>query len=282
MIETPADKFTIIISANSLNELQRCAKNYEYYKIRHLGQVGPKDEKLERGDLIHQVLDFFYKAIIAKGGYDEHIEDSITFGRYVATTMDLEIEATEYFLSTCRDYLHYSKSYNWTPLHSEQPFSLVLFEDEELRIILEGKIDLIFSIPNGTIFWADHKSVEKSSEPSPLANQFMGYGYAFKDITRFGMVNQVGLQKTLPPEKKFKTYTLTYDIKGELLEEWREETIFAVKQLHQYIKMDYFPRNHASCMFCRYKKICEKPPNLREEMIASAYTESKPFDLFAK
>lgn len=309
------EQITIVISPNSLNVLQTCARKYEYYKIRHLGQVGPKDEKLERGDLIHQVLDFYYRCII-RGGFEipihletcevhdpmmegpcscnragkgivkaEHgvyVEKAIEFGRYVASSMDLEIEASEYFLNAARDYLDYQQCYNWKPLHSEEPFSIIFYEDETLRIVFEGKIDLIieFMMNVTQMAWVDHKSIEKSYEPTPLDNQFMGYAYAFKEIATKGFVNQVGLQKTLPPEKKFKPKLITYQ--DTTLTEWRETVIYHVKLLEGYIRRNYFPMNHSACKFCGYKDICKEPPNLRERMIEAKYVQMAPHDLFGK
>ncbi len=290
------DQITIVISPNSLNVLQTCARKYEYYKIRHLGMTGPKDEKLERGDLIHQVLDYYYRCVI-RGGWIEkvgevetiiegqhgnYVEKAIDFGRYIAASMDLEIEATEYFLTTARDYLDFQLTFNWKPLHSEEPFSVLFYEDETLRIIFEGKIDLIveFMMNVTQIAWVDHKTLEKSYDPIPLDNQFMGYAHSFKELATKGFVNQVGLQKTLLPEKKFKPRLMTFN--DSILEEWRETVIYHVKLLEGYIRANYFPMNHSACRFCQYKDICKEPPNLRERMIDAKYVQMAPHDLFGK
>lgn len=271
------EQLTIVISPSSLNNLQACARKYEYNKIRGLGVIGPKDEKLERGDLIHQVCDFYYRGIIAGGVHEELKDKAIDFGRSVAVNMDLDIEAAEYFLNTARDYLDYQQTYNWKPLYSEEPFSLLFYEDLTLKILLEGKLDLIIEFDGKTV-WVDHKTQEKSSEPSPLENQFQAYAYAFRDLTDRGFINQIGLQKTLPPDRKFKLKLLTF--KEANLDEWRENVIYHVKLLEGYIRAGFFPMNNASCKFCQYRDICKEPPNLRERMVEARYIQMAPHDLF--
>jgi hypothetical protein len=273
------EQIELIISASSLSVLEACGRKFEYYKIRHLGMPGPKDEKLERGDLIHRVCDFYYKGIIAGQVHEEAKNLAIDHGRYEAISMDLEIEAVEYFLNITRDYLDYANEhYHWKPLYSEEPFSLVLFEDDGLKILLEGKIDLVIEMLEGQQPWVDHKSSEKSWEPTPLDNQFLSYGYAFRETCNFGLVNQIGLQKTLPSEKKFKLKPVYFN--DSILDEWRDNTIFHCKMAEKFIRSNFFPMNHSSCRFCQFKEICKEPTNLREHAIELKYEQRAPHDLF--
>lgn len=275
------DKLELIISPSSLNLLESCARHYQYSKIMNLGKDGPKDEKLERGDLIHQVLDFYFKGKIDGKSHEEMLEPAIDFGRFIANGMDLEVEATEYFLATAREWLEFHVvHYFWKPLHSESPFSLLFYEDDSLRILLEGKIDLIIQLerqPEITA-WTDHKSREKTVQDSPLENQFMAYAYAFRDITHHGFVNEIGLQKSKGPEDKFKIHPLTFNEAN--LEEWRETTIYHCKLLESYIRLNHFPMNHASCKFCEFREVCKEPPNLRERMIEAKFIQKPEHDLF--
>lgn len=281
LVPKQEDKDTIIVSASSLNVIDTCKKKYEYYKIRGLGTSGPKNEKLERGDLIHQIADVFYKGMI-NGSEDRGtcIQKALDHGRFIsATELDLEIEAVEYYIDVMQNYFEVEADFGWKPLYSEEPFSVILFEDETLRVLLEGKIDLVVEvIQSGQKIVIDHKSKEKTSTPSEIENQFQTYGFAFRDVTNMVMVNQIGLHKNR--EKRFRHFPMTFH--DSVLAEWERDTVFKIKELYWFIKNDYFPRSYQSCSYCEFERICREPVNLRERMIEAHYEQSKPFDLFAK
>lgn len=274
------EQITLIVSPSSIGTIQACARKYEYYKIRNIGTDGPKDEKLERGDLIHQVLDNYFSSKIADPEFPHEaaIEKAIEFGRYTSLEMNLEIEAIEFFLNVARNWLEYQHvHYFWKPLYSEAPFSILFYEDEGLKILLEGKIDLVIQLIKQPeiIAWTDHKTMAASKTLTPLSNQFLAYAYAFKDLTHHGFVNEIGIQKK---EQKFKIQPLFYG--DEVLTEWRENVIYHCKLMEGYIRAGFFPMNHNSCWLCQFQSICSQPPNLREKAIEMQYVQMKPHDLF--
>lgn len=278
-ITKEGDKTVLIVSSSSTNELETCPKKYQYYKIFNLGPFGKKSEKLERGNLFHQMADYYYKGIIAKReDWLTLVEEALLTGRVAATKMDLPPDKTEFALNKFRKYVeNYRVEPNWIPLHSETPFSFKLYEDDEVTILYEGKIDLIVQdngIMRGKLLIVDHKTSEKGYEPSILSNQTLSY--LSLGISDTFCINQVGFQKTKDP---YHRYYLSAP--PNVLEEWKRDTIYWVLQIYKHMKEDYFPRNYRACIWgCPFMDICKEHENMREGVIKFNYHQREAHDLF--
>lgn len=270
----------IVISASSLNMIESCFKSYEFYKKDNLILVD-NPEFFDRGDLIHQMAEEYYQAKI--DGEKDHgllIQKAVDRGRFAATKLELDSDNVEQYIKSFREYAQYYSSDGWRPLAVEQPFSFVIYEDENLKIIFEGKIDLIVELESdGTKIIVDHKSKEKASTPSPLDNQIIGYKLWAKTvgIDTF-IINDIGIQKTLPPIKKFRRHTM--DVAPIVFEEWIDATVYHIRNLAICIEQDYYPRNYRSCKFCSYGSICKEQLNMRDATIKMLYMKKPEHTLF--
>lgn len=285
------------IDATTLNAFQNCARKAKYSFIDNL-RPPEKEEALERGDLIHKMMEVYYslqlknfdfntevwKEIISSGikapanKKHEVIRDfSIQIGQYFSTKMDLGIEDIEESIFQFREYANYYQHDSWCPLAVEEVGSKILFENEEYKFIYNFKIDLVAE--QGKIIAPfDHKTSRRRQEPSSLSNQFIGYcyGLGMSNI----VINKIGFQKSLTPQQRFNRFILTID--DARINEWVENTVWWCARLVQAKENDNWPMNLTSCdkySGCIYSRLCESDPESRLYKIERDFKVDRPWDV---
>lgn len=280
--DSPQDKRIITVSANSLN-LSACMRKYDYSKLRRR-ETFEKAPSIDKGDLVHQVLAHYYKAKMSQKelglSHTKMVELAIERGRQAAVTLDLDIDSSEECIRTCQQYLTHYAGDPWVPVAVEAPFSIVLFEDDDIRIVFEGRVDLIVENPlqNNMKIVVDHKTGSRNTTPSGLSNQFMGYCVAF-GVT-MSVLNKIGFQKTLPPAKKFVRHVLPYPKK--VLDEWVEWTVWRARFIDACTQEGTFPPDFTKCdeySGCQYKEVCTSPPDSRDDKLARFFRVREKFDV---
>lgn len=277
------DKKVITVSANSLN-LSACMRKYKFAKLMSR-ETMERAPSLDKGDLVHHMLEHYYKGVIKKRelglSHADLIDLAVTKGRERATESDLSIQDSEQCVQTVKQYCIYYKDDPWVPVEVEAPFSYILYEDDDVRIVFEGKIDLVCTNPlqNNMRLVIDHKTGSRNTTPSGLSNQFMGY-CVVNGIT-MAILNRVGFQKTLPPEKKFVRHILPYN--KRVLDEWREWTIWRSLFVMGCVEENSFPPDFTKCdeySGCQFKDVCLAPPDTRDDMLMRFFKRSEKFELF--
>lgn len=273
--------------SQTLNAIQKCA----YFTDLHYNsrwQPLKKGESLEKGSLMHAMLDPYYSLVgqcVRPGA--EWIEPSITagllksefmtdmptswadivrycrdLGYYLAIKQDLDTDVSD---SVIYQFTEYCKNYEndaWHPLAVEEVGSKVLFENEHLKIIYSFKVDLIAE--KGTILcpW-DHKTASQRKEPTSVSNQFIGYCWGL-DVNNI-IINKIGFQKTLSPKERFQRFTLT--ISPLRIKEWIQNTTYWALYYMECLDSNVWPMNltscdkYSGCIFLR--TICEANPENR-------------------
>lgn len=268
----------LTISPSSFGSLQECPTKYNYGSLKRLRPLEEKRDKMDRGSLFHEMLEFHYTMQKNKIPYNEIVLGATELAREKYRNDEYEYDITEECVKNYQEYAIYYASDGWEPLEIEVPFSKVLYEGENHKIVSEGIIDLIAKNLTESVFPIDHKTTDQQKGVTILNNQFMNYCWATD--TNVMVKNEIGFQKTYGPGQRFKRHVLTYD--KTHLEEWRENVILYCMNLIGYIEKDYFPKNFSSCQYCRYKRICESTPDSRDYKISSMYKVGEAFDIFAK
>ncbi len=202
------------------------------YNLRKSLPMLQKSKALDTGTLLHEGFEAYYKAMKEGLSFDKRLEAAKMKIR--ATACDPEKSNSEpeelpFFLQTIEENLEYWRSDDeHMIIHAvEEAFANTLYEDESIRIIITGKIDLLVDIPQlgrnagYTNLPIDHKSYSRDFPLFRLSNQFMNYTQATR--SNYLLVNRVGLQKTVPVDKKFKREPLSYD--PAILNEWKDNTV---------------------------------------------------------
>ena len=171
----------------------------------------------------------------------------------------------QWALDSCDQYHRHYRNDHWVPLEVEVVKSMVLYEDDEIRVMWKSKLDLI-SDTNQGIFPIDHKTMKQNRDTNSMNNQFMGQCRIMNTNNVF--INKFGFQTTLKPEEKFKRINVPYS--NSRLLEWQGTIVpYYAKLLLMYAEMEYYPPNfsncegkYGNCPF--YKTACSLDPDDRE------------------
>ena len=263
------EKTIIACDASTFNMIEACYKKAEYSSIRNLE---PREyaEPLETGGLYHDLLEAYYRALRLQHNkhpkYEkmerlEIITKCLQIGKIKAVNYHLDKEVEDYIFSSFYEYCLYYGNDPQIPLAVELYFSKKMFENDDVIILWEGKIDLFSYNPLNRIEQiTDHKTTSRSWTPVSLDNQFYGYCYALncQNVIR----NEIGLQSSYAPDKRYKRQVMTYP--QACIDEWVNNTIYTILDFHNHSQLGIFPRRFVSCKFCGFKTVCATIPEARE------------------
>jgi hypothetical protein len=262
------EKRILALDSQILDAIQKCGfftylnfiKNYRPNEI-----PGP----IERGDLGHTLLEVYYKLLQKGTAWDEAVEQATIKGREHYQGLHLDLQTSEWVIKNFHDYTEYYKYDGIEILGVEESFSFVIHEDDELIVVYEGKIDLHAKFPTLGNSLMDHKWRAMKADYIGLDNQLLGY--SVKEDTNLVYVNEVGLQKTYTPEKRFRRVPVP--IGRGVKERWIKNTIMWAKILDYNIQQNVWPQSHlktppagiTQCAKCQYNRICNSEND--EEMV---------------
>ena len=253
------EKRILALDSQILDAIQKCpfycylnfVKNYRPNEI-----IVP----IERGDLGHEILEVYYKLLQKGTDWSDAVDAATAKGREHYQTLSLDLMVSEWVIKSFHEYAEYYRYDGIKILGVEESFSFIIYEDEELIVVYEGKIDLHAEFPNLGASIYDHKWRAMKADYNPLDNQLIGYSIAADSNLIF--VNEVGLQKSYPPEKKFRRVPVP--IGNGVKERWLKNTIYWAKILDYSIQQNVWPQSHlkippagiTQCAKCTYNRIC--------------------------
>jgi len=271
--------------------------------------ISGKSNSLEVGQLIHKVLEVYYKHRINGFPMNTSAGQALTAGQLFVTgcpdcSDDKVInpacmhEPGEYpglqntpensegyktgwkfALQTCEQYFEFYKNDSFIPLAAEEVRGEVLYEDDEIRILWKAKFDLIQDNQQIGIVSMDHKTFKQRREKSSLNNQMLGQALLLK--SRHVIVNKIGLQTTLKIEERLTREIISFS--QDRLDEWQNEILpYYAYRFTQYSDSEYWPPDYTHCdtMYgpCPFKKVCESNRNMREEVLRNEFQLAPVWD----
>jgi CRISPR/Cas system-associated exonuclease Cas4 (RecB family) len=270
------DKITIVLSASRLDKLA-CMREYQYiYMLNKKPML--ESEALEKGSLIHELAKHFYKNLNDLGK-EQSVQLAIEAGRQYAIGLDLPIDECEEQISNFQDYCNFYANDGWLPVKIEEPFAKLFHEDENIRIILEGRVDLIIVRSQDTSkkIVVDHKGTSRSEKrPNKLTNQFQLLSWAFD--TDMVVRNEIGFQKSYKPADRFKRNILNYDKSS--IEDWKKWTLFYILDRYEKLKHNIFPPDYTKCKYCQFNEVCSSTPDNREWVLQTRFANKLEYNLF--
>lgn len=266
------------VDSSILNTIQNCARKTQYSHIYNL-QPFEKDESLEKGDLMHKMLEPYYgmkldggpnlesplwQELMSEGvqPQGDPVLVGIQAGIYFASQMAIPSEVSEEVIDQFKAYTEHYKYDDWHPIAVEEVGSKIIYEDEDVRIVYSFKIDLVAE-KGHLILPFDHKTGSRRHEPTSLSNQFIGYCYALG--TGNILVNKIGFQKSLKPAERFQRFILP--VTKDRIDEWVQNSIYWTLQFDKFTQDGYFPMNLTSCdkySGCIFQKVCGTDPDSRD------------------
>lgn len=252
-------KVNIVMDASQYDLFRLCEQRYDY-RYNHNKSLPTKASQLDRGTLVHIGNEIYYEALKLGAHYQDAVTAALSKIREAGViSSDLEPEEITRVVDVMEEYYDYWRiaDQNLRIIEVEKAFIYLLYEDEEIRIYMAGKIDLLFSDNKYENCPMDHKSYDRDFEVLRMSNQFKNYCYATKSNYLF--VNRIGFQKTLKPEQKFKRPPLSYD--PLILEEWKDNVVKGIFHYLRCAAENSWPMNETSCdkyhRRCEYYDICD-------------------------
>src|SRR6266496_5786092 len=274
---------TIIKSDSQiLNSINLCGQRYEYEHVLNRRPVD-KAEALSKGDMLHRMLAHYYRAKM-QGRYAGRenivVSEAIEIGNACASELHLETTESSVVVQSFRGYVLKYQYDGWEIQFVEQPFTTILYDSDDLQVLIEGIVDLGIKDPKGEEAIVDHRSESRKAHPFILSNQSQGYSFAFK---RKVIINKVGFQETLPDEEKFRRYHFVYS--EALINEWLKGAIHSFRTAIEWHRTGYFPRNRTSCdkySGCVYKRVCAEEPEVRPYKLQAYFNLEEVWDVYKR
>jgi hypothetical protein len=273
-------KKNIILDATTLSTFMSCARLTDLRMNLQLQPIGGKSASLEKGSLVHIILEHFYKAQISGKTRIEAIDEGLKAGVvYLEEVDNLEQEDITLVNNTIEAYFEFYKNDSWIPIFAEYVKQDIIYEDDEIRILWKAKLDLGVDTNNG-IYPVDHKTMSQRRDTNSLNNQFMGQCLMMK--SRGVIINKIGFQKSLKPSDKFTRPIISYS--ADRLTEWSQVILpFWAKQMLVYNEIGFWPPNFTHCEnkygFCIFKPVCEADSGLRQETLRLNFVKGDRWDV---
>lgn len=251
-------KVNIVWDATLLDAFINCPCFFNY---RHNLCKAPltKSAALDRGGVMHHGFEAYYKGLQNQLTFDKCVDSGLLAIKVALTDSDLSSTDGNRCLEVLEENLirWRIEDQGWVISAVEQAFSFVLYEDELIRILMIGKIDLLWSNHQYTNLPVDHKTYDRDFPLSRLANQFTCYAFATE--SDYLLVNRVGFQTSIKPEVKHKRVPLSYD--PIFKEQWRQNVIKWAWKYYDAHANNSWEMNNTSCFkfnrLCEFHGVCE-------------------------
>lgn len=290
----PTEKANIVLDASKIDLFETCPERFNY-RHNHNKTLPQKAKPLDAGSLAHNGFEVYFKSLAEGQHFNDRMNSTLMKMRELSSNPDecqLEPEDAEILMSAVEQSCHYWRHEDETfeILAVEEAFARVIYEDEYIRIILTGKIDLLVNKPaigrnaGYTRLPIDHKTFSRDSEILSLNNQFCNYTDAVG--SNFLFVNRVGLQKTVEPDKKFRRIPLSYD--PIFLQMWRNNiSRMVIQEFLACVEHDYWPMKPTSCLkfnrLCEYYRVCSSSGKQAKEFkLLTEFIDAPNWDVSAK
>ena len=296
------EKANIILDMSKVDLFETCPRRHEYrYNLNRDLPIHKRAEALDKGTLAHDGFGVYYSLLQQGRPYAERLQACLMKIRENSSDPDnsaLEPEDVNILLSAVEGSLDYWRAEDEKCLEVlavEEPFAFVLHEDDFVRIIISGKIDLLVnyhgigrnaSYDNLVV---DHKTFSRDSPVLRLSNQFICYSSAAE--SNWLWVNRVGLhdphvKNPKPAEDKFKRIPLSYD--PIYIKQWRDNlTKMILQEYLTCVATGYWPMKPTSCLkfnrLCEYYDVCDTSGEENKPLkLESGFVEIQPWDVTAK
>lgn len=268
-----------VVDSQILNTASSCQRQAHYTFDKNLEPI-IKPDYFEKGDMLHQMLAEYYKLRKHKSRWQQNnkshldiINICINIGRRAAVKMTLKIETIEEVVNTFTEYATHFINDGWDNVIAvEQVASKILYQDDLMTILYQGKLDLVISMPQIPILPIDHKSSSRRGTPNYLSNQFQGYCWLL-NVNNI-IINKIGFQTSLKPAEKFERPIMSYS--PPTLEEWQQQAIYWIKKYIADGEIGFYPPNYTSCdkyAGCIFQKVCARTEDARDFKLATLFQE---------
>lgn len=272
-------KFCLNMDSTEISSFRHCPHEWMLSYRRNLQRRRRKTEGMDKGTVIHSLLDPYYFSIGSGQNKQDSQKYAIDTFKKDAREWKLDREQIFFLITRFSQYCAIYSGNDFIPIVKngkpavEIGFSLPLVDNDQFLFVLEGRIDAIVK-QQGLIFFVDHKSQSREYEIYDFSIQFMNYSLAC-GLNR-GMINYVGLQKDLKPDEHIRRTPLFFP--PNILQRWYKCLVATFFQAAHALLTTSFEQRWEHCgndgfgRFCQFTKLCEETnQNTREALIQVEY-----------
>jgi len=275
-------KVNIVMDMSQYDLFLLC--NQRFYNSHKLHKGLPtKAAQLDRGTLVHVGAEFYYEGIRQGMQYQDCVNTALMKIKEASViSSDLEPEQVNRVIEVMEEYFDHWRFQDQTfqIIEVEKSFLKLLYEDDEVRIHLAGKIDLLISDNRYTNKPMDHKSRDKRHPVPRLSNQFRCYCWATE--SNYLEINYIGFQTSLKAEEKFIRTPFTVD--PFKIEQWKSNVVHNIFKYLECEATGIWPMNETSCdkyfRECEFMDVCDSSgEEAKLYKLASNYIDIEPWDV---
>jgi len=290
----PSSKATIILDASKIDLFETCPARYNFrHNHNRTLPIIHKAKALDLGSLAHGGLEVYYKELASGTHYNDRMQACLMKIRELSCNPEEsnsdpdEVSVLLSAIEQSCDYWRAEDENSLKILAVENPFAYVLYEDDSIRIIISGKIDLLVDFTgigrNASYerLPMDHKTFSRDSMLLRKSNQFINYCNAVE--SNYIVINRIGLQKTLKAEDKFKRLPLSYD--PIYINDWKDNlTKMILNEYLTAVATGVWVEKPTSCnkfnRLCEYYSICDSSgQEAKDNKLENEYIIAEPWDV---
>lgn len=261
------NRIVLALDSHQLNDYQMCKQKGWLANVEHLVQLTDR-KSFRLGTFIHDMLHRMGRARMNRREFTDTQLLQMCYKR-IARCKAFTQDERMFQMQKITQYYAIEKHQPYQIIGNEVGFSKVLYENNDVRFIYQGRIDRIDRVPKERIIsWVDYKTQTKDYRIFSNSNQFIGYSWALG--TNYGFIQFYGLQKEKEPRECFKRQSLFHS--SEIIEQWKHDTITTFHEIASRAPFGAaaFERRRCACSnfdfntfdinTCEYLKICDNAP----------------------
>lgn len=255
----------IVLSSSRINDFLGCERYFNFTWMQGFRSKHANTEKMDMGTLFHKMAEAYYKAKIenALDPFADVIHKIMEMGRSLGMTKyKLSDNSTDIVVRTFRDYATYYKDEAYEIEQVEAPFIKELWNNGEIRILIQGAFDLLATSKAFNRVVIDHKTTSRNYTLGALRDQFICYAWA--SGCRVVVVNRILFKPGEADSTRFQRQP--YDYSPRMIEEWKNAIIYRALKLDECERNQYYPPNFTKCeQFgkCIFYNVCNQDPSTR-------------------
>jgi PD-(D/E)XK nuclease superfamily protein len=297
------EKVNIILDASKIDLFETCPARFNFrYNHNKVLPVSSKPfgkrDSLDLGGLGHNGLEVYYNMLMEGAPYDDRIHACLMKIRELSadpSKSNSEPDDVAILLSAVERSLDYWRAEDENCLEIlavESPFAYVLYEDDTVRIIISGKIDLLVnyhgigrsaSYDNLPI---DHKTFSRDGVVRRKSNQFINYcaavGSNYLVVNRIGLYDQ-NVKSPKSAEESFSRLPMSYD--PIYIADWKKNlTKMLLNEYLTCVGENSWPEKPTSCnkfnRLCEYYAICDSSgEDSKMNKLENEYVDGEVWDV---
>ena len=260
--------------------------NYEYNERLRLAVLPKGGSAADKGTSVHALLDKYYHFKALNPTTSSYVAMDYSKTLFNESKLNYKLgfdkEWEEFLLQRFTEYVQFYQGNDFKVAKTnlltgtELGFSKILYENDKIVIIIEGRIDLLVEDSNFGLCFVDHKSQTKFSDLFDYKVQFTTYAWAAE--TKYGIINYFGLTQKFDGFNTFRRQVVQFQ--PHIIERWKTKVIEVALKIannsESWEEVKFQNIDHCAGAFdshpCQYWQLCiAQNQGIRESLKKSQF-----------